>query len=718
MTMLWLLLFICIKHNIATPSNITAQIIFDEKRKITNITLDKQQSELLFQNWHDQAISGLMAAVASAKIRSVSADAAKSHERCAKRARDVIKHAKCVSTLLKITPIKPSTFEESSRNLGDRLKPVKIAANIVSTTQNPKPKLKRVRINLQRPNLHIKPLKLRKRHHFPEASLINFKHQRHFGRVQQIGAFKIFDARKKRFAHYSADSYALQYPRSGITPLGIVAKHLLTKVLDIKNKTISVPWQHSIEKAKSAAIAQKRLREKLKHDEGNYDYVNGEEAKFRGIDSKKVMNSISDLLEDGTPSDKHKMIDEGDAKQSIGQTDRPTTRWPQVMSPRFLSVTEQDANGGGPEDAIDLLSPSLFSLHSHGKGLEKAFSLPNLIKGFTSADQQAWMDLIFEASGVDETIDAAHEALGAVEFQQRRRKRYQEEMVDENGDPLYFTKDSMKEKFGKDYVKKYEIFEDLSKTYSITQQRELNETGYTMMTDQQLELIYGPKSPHNNSILVAEYSNRSKEDLEAELFAEIHKLAEDEAFQRRLKAEATILMPSSGGRVINDGKAVSRPSILSPTIFTVIVGSPITLGPTILSPWFFLPLITSPRTLSPAILTPFAFVPVILSPLVVHPLILCPGFLNPFVLSPLVLAPLILTPQVFTPLILTPLVMSPSILSPTVGSPLVLSPFVLNPVILSPLTLFALVLSPNVLSPVIMSKLFLSELILSPSVLS
>jgi hypothetical protein len=46
------------------------------------------------------------------------------------------------------------------------------------------------------------------------------------------------------------------------------------------------------------------------------------------------------------------------------------------------------------------MSPSLFSLHTNGQGIENLTSLPNLFKSFTGEDQQAWLDLIIESSGV------------------------------------------------------------------------------------------------------------------------------------------------------------------------------------------------------------------------------------------------------------------------------------------------------------------------------
>lgn len=56
-----------------------------------------------------------------------------------------------------------------------------------------------------------------------------------------------------------------------------------------------------------------------------------------------------------------------------------------------------------------LFSPSLFSLHDRGHGLERELSLPNLLRGsgqLTGRDQQEWLNLILETSGVNQQIDA------------------------------------------------------------------------------------------------------------------------------------------------------------------------------------------------------------------------------------------------------------------------------------------------------------------------
>jgi hypothetical protein len=113
----------------------------------------------------------------------------------------------------------------------------------------------------------------------------------------------------------------------------------------------------------------------------------------------------------------------------------------EVLSPRFLSISERDANEK-VEDILGkikrkkknlliyfinfgliksqyfnsfdifhqsaLFSPSVFSLHNKGTGIEGELSLPKLMKEgqFTGRDQQEWLDLIMEASGVNEQVDS------------------------------------------------------------------------------------------------------------------------------------------------------------------------------------------------------------------------------------------------------------------------------------------------------------------------
>uniref|UniRef100_A0A7E4VAM9 Ku_PK_bind domain-containing protein n=1 Tax=Panagrellus redivivus TaxID=6233 RepID=A0A7E4VAM9_PANRE len=390
--------------------------------------------------------------------------------------------------------------------------------------------------------------------------------------------------RTKRFTRKNSEGYSVPDPHHGTSLFGTIAKNLLKDVLHFKNKTTAVPWQAMVAEAQETAALKKKIKQKARqHSEDMLPY---EKLAYKGQDDRAMFEDIIDTMEDGTAEDRSKMIQklktirkdptgkmldllrEG-LKLGAAMSGKNASEFDEkqlnVMSPRFLSVSEKDTED---DDDINMLSPSIFSLHDNGKGLEKELSLPHLLKGFAGADQQAWLDLIFEASGVDESIKEAKNALTAQEFQITRKKRYQETMVDENGEPLFFTKESAKEKLGDETVQNYEVVEELIKTYSKEQQRDMNETGYTMMTADQLQLIYGEDSPHNNSMMIELYSNRTKESLNEQLISEIRALAKLNGTARHKRA--IILSPVLFGSFIGVPEAVSQPLILSPLLFTSI----------------------------------------------------------------------------------------------------------------------------------------------------
>ncbi|KAH7721145.1 Protein MLT-10 [Aphelenchoides avenae] len=545
-----------------------------------------------------------------------------------------------------------------------------------------------------------------------------------------VGAFGQDTRRRRRRNIVSKSNYALRSPADGgLSPIGSVAKMLMGAVLAYKNKTEVTPWQISVNKLREFGVKRKKMQKKL--DEESLDNI--ETYAFRGLKKEDLAAELEDVIED--PKKLKKFLETKQLEKSkdpmermlklmrdgfkIGyalsgkntsEFDEKTLR---VVSPRFLSVMPEETDNR----TENLLSPSLFSLHNHGNGVENLTSLPNLVRGFSSKDQQEWLNLIIEATGVDEEANKLEEQIRETEeIRKDTRAIVDKESRTKDGTPLYFTKQNLTEMFGPGKEGNVDMWKALEGTYSKEQLREMNKTGYAVLNREQLYFLYGPQSPYNNTELLGRLLEMEEHQVHDTIEDDIHRLAEMKAF--KLRQKDITLSPVVATWIVLSPALVSQPVVLSPLLLSPLVLSPSVLGPVILSPWLFVPVILSPRVMGPLIISPFALSPVVLSPLVLHPVILSPGVLDPIVLTPFVLSPAILSPLCLCPLILSPLVLSPFILNPAVLTPLVLSPFVLTPIIFSPQALSALVLSPYALSPIIQSPLFQFSVILSPSWLS
>ncbi|GMR62226.1 hypothetical protein PMAYCL1PPCAC_32421 [Pristionchus mayeri] len=393
-----------------------------------------------------------------------------------------------------------------------------------------------------------------------------------------------------------------------------------------------------------------------------------------------------------------------------------------LISPRLLSVIAEDEKE--KENQVNLLSPSLFSLHDEGKGIERSTSLVNGMGLAKTKDHMAWLDLVMEASGITDAVE---------NMKDEKIKKAMTSILSEGdmrsptGQPLYFTKKNVSEMYGESETRKIDTMELLHTTFTPEQVEEQKKFGFAVLRKDQLEIVYGKNSPYANEERLETFKNIPKEEMHGHIVRNVRALAEMKSFRvstqmeppsRARRKRNVILAPVVLVPLIFASALLSGPVILSPILLSPIILSPAVLGPLILSPLAFVPVILSPRVLSPFILSPEIFTPIILSPLALHPFILSPGVFNPFILSPMVLSPFILSPQVFSPLILSPFALTPIILTPTVGTPLILSPFALSPIISSAQIMFAAVLSPYVLSPIIDSPLIFAEVIASPSALS
>uniref|UniRef100_A0A158PB06 Uncharacterized protein n=1 Tax=Angiostrongylus cantonensis TaxID=6313 RepID=A0A158PB06_ANGCA len=345
------------------------------------------------------------------------------------------------------------------------------------------------------------------------------------------------------------------------------------------------------------------------------------------------------------------------------------------------------------------------------------------MKYFDEHGHQEWLNFVVEASGVSDALKKIRE-MNAVD----PSRRMDEQFRGDNGQPLYFTKENVTKMFGQTERRKIEVFEQLQRSLTPQQLVEQSQRGFSIMTDEQKELIYGRNSPYNSSETLKRLQFVNNSNGQALIEKEIRLIAENNNIitlyslkvkNWKLRQRDVVASPM----VLTSGLIASYPLlnqavILSPLVLAPVILTPAVLGPVMLGPWLFVPIILAPRLLCPLSINPFLFSPIILSPLVLHPLVLSPGIFNPTILSPLVLSPFILSPQVFTPLILSPLLLNPIVLTPSLGTPLVLSPFLLSPLVLSPQWLFGVIFSPYGLSPVLASELNNATIIGSPSWLS
>ena len=229
-----------------------------------------------------------------------------------------------------------------------------------------------------------------------------------------------------------------------------------------------------------------------------------------------------------------------------------------VVSPRFLSVVPEQQE----EDIIDIVSPSLFSLHSEGKGIENLTSLPNLVKAFNGADQQQWLDLIVEAAGVGDQAEKLEK-----ELEERKtgvKKSYEEKVRGIDGQPMFFTKENVTEMYGDHEKNKIETFEKLIKSYSMEQLKQMNETGFAVLNKDQLYMMYGPESPFNNSKVLDKLMKLHPSEVMSTIEKDIHLMA-NAGNQRRSKRDI-VLSPLVEFPIIYAAPILNQAVILSPLV--------------------------------------------------------------------------------------------------------------------------------------------------------
>ncbi|GMT15051.1 hypothetical protein PFISCL1PPCAC_6348, partial [Pristionchus fissidentatus] len=670
--------------------------------KALQIDLNEEHSTQLLLHWMEQAMSGLMAAVATNKLDKVANRSRTKHEVCSKKADTVNSHAKCVVELM------DAEKREKRRN-----KVRKGAKKIVLEKEVRRKPTRKHKKSSKKTGKSKHPKRKLKRRKITTTT------------TTENPANGGFGMRAKR-SIVSASSYTLKSPNQFSLFSGL-AKSLTKTVRQLKNKDEmhSKDWKQIIEEIQEES---KRLkaRKTIKKMFAKRLAMIQEDSADGKIDQTRPLSMKE--LDDLDESDPHALLEEArKAEKKLSKEDR-ILRQPlhlireavklgmmaggqnvtnfedrtlKLFSPRLMSVFPEEEN---EEDVVNFLSPSLFSLHNEGKGVEKATSLSDgfgLVKG---KEQEEWLSFVMEAAG-DTKLKKAR-GIGLEE----------DEMRSPTGQPLYFTRDNVTKLYGKSETDKIDIFEKLQNTYTEEQVEEQKKNGYFIMRPDQLRMIYGEGSPYHDEERLNTLTTIPTSEMPSHIENNIRAVSKMDSFS--LRKRNVILAPVVLVPLIFQSALLSGPVILSPLVLSPSILSPAIFGPVILGPWVFVPVILSPRAFSPLILNPLIFSPIILSPLLAHPLILSPGVFNPIILSPLLLSPFILSPQVFTPLILSPFALNPLILNPMVGSPLILSPFVLSPIIMSPQYMFAVIMSPYALSPLIESPLNGAEVVMSPSWLS
>ncbi|ULT91736.1 hypothetical protein L3Y34_009415 [Caenorhabditis briggsae] len=641
------------------------------KDKAFHVDMSTESGEELLEHWSTQGFSGVIAAIATRRIPLVEKYQQEAHQKCASKAETIWEHAKCLLELEK----------DAHTNLLRRRRKY-FNRKIKRKIRDEKLKLRRSKRRRRRLKREIK--------------------------VQ------------------SRPSYSLKSENEN-SPLSILAKHLYHTLRIIKSKRNTSKWEDTITRIseKAQKIKKRKEMEKMFQKRMNVFTEAAEGLNPNDSDAQELMDLEKYIRDDNLKSMVHKkagnLTDQdrmmlipmrlirGAAKLGLTMAGQNTTDFDRkvvrIFSPKMMSVVP--ANEDEKKDEIDILSPSLFSLHHDGSEIEKEVSLQNLLGSLTAnKDTSDLLDFIIEATGVDEAMERV---------EQKIEQNFQSERGPE-GQPLYFTKENVTEKYPLE-ARKIETFELLDKTFSMEQLREMNRTGYTIMRHDQMELIYGNNSVHKNPEFLNRVKGMSRSEIDRNIMGTIGDLAKE-----KIKFEARrndiVLSPVTFTNFVFDPVSVSQPTILSPILIVSLIGSPAIYGVMILSPWLMVPVILSPRIFSPVVLNPFVMVPIILSPLAFNPFILCPGVMNPFVLSPLIFSPFILSPQVMTPLILSPFCMGPLVLNPLALNPLILSPFALSPIILSPQFVSAVILSPYALSPSWKSTGAVVTVFASPSWLS
>uniref|UniRef100_A0A183CLD1 Reverse transcriptase domain-containing protein n=1 Tax=Globodera pallida TaxID=36090 RepID=A0A183CLD1_GLOPA len=517
------------------------------------VPMDLDGTLELYQHWMDQAFTGMFAAVANQKITKSNTNVREKMERCSKQVTDVISHANCLSKLLR------GEFE--TKKAGDFKNKMQRKPRLDIYKAKDRPK-----IGLQ--NLNKFPLKLQK-------NLLDKKYGEKFAEedLQHHRIRRQNNKKSEIFVVKTAPKYFLRERTVQMSPLGAVAQLLTKSLMAAKNKTEPMEWQNTVEKIRLTSKRRKSARkqklasenEPLKQfvqkamDPGQIPFGDMDEILERGnrteirqiIRQAKRQKSARSNAKNGGKMDADKLVQLVRQGVTLGfaLAGENTTGWDEktmrIASPRFLSVVAEDEMASKNE-TLSLLSPSLFSMHDDGQGIEKSASLPSLFRQLNLRDQQQWLNLIMEAAGINEqakkmTDEVEREEndisdspkmteknatkFNAMDLLKKSRGMYEKEIRGEDGQPLYFTRQNVTERYGEFEGRKIDLWEKFMGTFSEKQNKELNRTGFVPMRAEQLRLIYGVQSPFNDSEALHRLASLNESQIRHGMERDIHNIA-------------------------------------------------------------------------------------------------------------------------------------------------------------------------------------------------
>ncbi|OZC08349.1 hypothetical protein X798_04702 [Onchocerca flexuosa] len=647
--------------------------------KKLNIPISKEAGIELFERWTHQAISSIMACIATQYLSKLNEFERSRLQKCSRAAEDIHQQARC---LVRAIDAKPKQIEPT------RISRIQKLQKLLDGKQK---KTVSTQIQFESHHIDVKPSK--------EAKKVEFRTRR---------------------SVINRHNYKLHTEFENLTPFGILGKYLSKMTKIIKNKDLNSSWKktmYDIENIKQREQKKIEIAEQMRKRFPLKQY-------FENMKPKLILNekylakelNISDHLLQRFDKTNVNTLEIAQLLQRAiklalvlsgvngTELENKTLKF---GSPRLLSLVPDNV-----KDQINILSPSLFSVHDKGESLETLTSIPKLMNVSGNRDYEEWLNFIIEVSGTTEAIQ---------ELKEKQEldwlpPAYKSMPRGIDGQPLYFTKKNVTE-IDPELARKVELFENLSYSLTPKQIAEFNTTGFSMMTSKQLMMFYGPQSPLNDSKSLEFFLSLSEDDMHRFLLNDIRKLASKHSSLKLRQKRQNILHPTAL-TTSNLATSALQLSVLSPSILTLSLLSPSILGITLLSPSVLFASFLSPSALSPSILSPGAMGIILLSPSAFNPSILSPGALTPAILSPSAFSPRILSPSILSPALLSPSCLNPSAFSSSAHNIVVLSPSCMSPSYWSHSFHNSVILSPSFNSPSFNSSSEGNTVIFSPSLAS